>query len=253
MRKEFEKIYTYGKHALWEALTYRPEVVKKVFFSPRIDDLELRNLIRKRGITISELKEREATKMVGYDAAHQGIVAIIDSAALMIDFREFIREFQFEPDSMLVLLDELTDPHNVGAIIRSAAAFGASGILLPYHNQAPITGAVAKASAGMIFRVPIVSIGNVNYTISELKDLGFRTYGLEMKGSQNVSEEKFEEPTLFVIGNEAKGIRQKTLELCDATLRIPMNPRCESLNASVSAAVVFYEWSKRHPASLHRK
>ncbi len=253
MQKEFQKLYIYGKHALWEALTYQPQVVRKVFFSPRIDDLELRNLIRKRGVTISELKDKQADQMVGYDTAHQGIVAIIDSADLMIDFGDFIREFPVSNDSMLVLLDELTDPHNVGAIIRSAAAFGAAGILMPYHNQAPITGAVVKASAGMVFRVPIVSIGNVNYTIGQLQDLGFRSYGLIMEGSKSLTEDTFEEPTLFIVGNEAKGIRQKTLELCDIKLRIPMHPRCESLNASVSAAVVLYEWSKNHPKSFKEK
>ncbi len=252
MQKEFEKLYIYGKHALSEALLNYPRAVKKVFFSPRIHDLELRNLVRKAGATLQELKEREAEKMVGYEAAHQGIVAIVDSAGLMIDFDDFFRELKTTPETMLVLLDELTDPHNVGAIIRSAAAFGASGILMPYHNQAPITGAVVKASAGMAFRVPLVSIGNVNYTIGKLKNEGFRTYGLIMEGSRAVTEEKFEEPTLFIVGNEGKGIREKTLDLCDVKLRIPMNPRCESLNVSVSAAVVLFEWSKHHGAALRK-
>ncbi|MEK7093842.1 MAG: 23S rRNA (guanosine(2251)-2'-O)-methyltransferase RlmB [Patescibacteria group bacterium] len=253
MQKEFEKLYIYGKHALEEALLYAPQVVKKVFFSTRIHDLELRNLIRKRGVTITELKEKDAPRMVGHDAAHQGIVAIVDSAALMIDFDDFVRTLEPTSDTLLVLLDELTDPHNVGAIIRSAAAFGASGVLMPYHNQAPVTGAVVKASAGMAFRIPIVSIGNVNYTIGLLKDRGFQVYGLEMKGSEEVTKETFTEPTLLIVGNEAKGIRQKTGELCDKMLRVPMHPRCESLNASVSVAVVLYEWSKEHPKALRGK
>src|SRR5262249_53596590 len=147
--------------------------------------------------------------------------------------------------TMLVLLDELTDPHNVGAIIRSAAAFRAAGVLIPSHNQAPITGAVVKASAGMAFRVPLVSIGNVNQAVDELKDLGFRTYGLAMNGTQNVAEETFAAPSLIIVGKEGKGIRQKTLYRCDVVLRIPMDARAESLNASVSAAVVMYQWSVR--------
>src|SRR5581483_3624265 len=97
--------------------------------------------------------------------------------------------------------DELTDPHNVGAIIRSAAAFGAAGVLIPSHNQAPITGAVVEASAGMVFRVPMIAIGNINYTIDTLKDLGFRTYALAMDGERSVSEEKFDAPALCIIGN----------------------------------------------------
>jgi 23S rRNA (guanosine2251-2'-O)-methyltransferase len=146
-----------------------------------------------------------------------------------------------------VLLDELTDPHNVGAIIRSAAAFGAAGVLIPSHNQAPITGTVVKTSAGMAFRIPLIAIGNVNQAVDALVKEGFRTYGLVMDGSRNVAEEKFDAPSLFIVGNEGAGIRQKTLERCDVKLRIPMNERAESLNASVSAAVVLYQWSVKHP------
>ena len=106
-----------------------------------------------------------------------------------------------------------------------------------------------KASAGMVFRVPIVSIGNVNRTIELLKERDFRAYALAMEGPKTVSEEIYETPAVFVVGNEGKGIRQKTFEHCDVTLRIPMHPRCESLNASVSAAVALYAWSGMRPAS----
>jgi len=144
----------------------------------------------------------------------------------------------------------LQDPHNVGAIIRSAAAFGISGVLIPEHNQAPITGAVVKTSAGMAFRVPLVAIGNTNNTIRVLKEKFFTVYGLAMDGSRDVSEEKFDTPALFIVGNESKGIREKTLALCDTLLRIPMHPRCESLNAAVSTAIVLHEWSSQHPEVL---
>ena len=142
------------------------------------------------------------------------------------------------------MLDELQDPHNVGAIIRSAAAFGATGVLLPEHNQAPVTGTVIKTSAGMVFRIPLVKIGNVNQTLRLLKEKGYWVYGLAMDGSSNLQKTTFDTPVVFVIGNEGEGIRQKTLELCDIKITIPMNPRCESLNAAVAASVVLYEWSR---------
>lgn len=238
----------YGKHALMEALTNAPHVVRKVFLSQEIrsKEKELFDLLEKRGIPIEIMKGRDADHMVGSDTAHQGVIAITDPGALVVDFKAFMKTFRTSEASMLVLLDELTDPHNVGAIIRSAAAFGAAGVLMPSHNQAPITGSVVKASAGMAFRIPLVAIGNVNLTVDTLKDEGFRTYGLAMNGSKNVSEELFEAPTLFIVGNEGKGIRMKTFERCDVTLRIPMDPRCESLNASVSAAIVMYQWNTRH-------
>lgn len=250
-----EKIYIYGKHALEEALTNMPHVVRKVFVSAEAyADEDFKKLLKRAGIAPEILRaQREADRMVGEETAHQGVVATIDAGAMLVDFADFTRQFSQEwlrsPTSdktMIVLLDELTDPHNVGAIIRSAAAFGAAGVLIPSHNQAPITGAVVKASAGMVFRVPLVSIGNVNQAVDALRELSFRTYGLAMDGTTVLGEEPFASPSLIVVGNEGKGIRQKTLERCDVRLRIPMDARAESLNASVSAAVVMYAWSARH-------
>jgi 23S rRNA (guanosine2251-2'-O)-methyltransferase len=231
---------------------HTPHVVGKVFLSSEANqDGDLRALLRKHNIPAAMLKNpREASNMVGEDTAHQGVIAIADPSALMRDFNEFLTELRPDENTSLVLLDELTDPHNVGAIIRSAAAFGASAVLIPPHNQAPITGSVVKASAGMAFRIPVVSIGNVNQAILKLKDEGFKAYALAMEGAKDVTKVKFDAPSVFVIGNEGRGIREKTLEHSDVILKIPMDPRCESLNASVSAAVVLYQWSAQHPAAL---
>lgn len=233
-----------------EALAHAPHAVRKVFLSPEVNDGELRALLRNANLTPGVLKTNEIDRVVGRETAHQGVIAVTDPGALLVDFRQFAAALRPTERTMLVLLDELTDPHNVGAIIRSAAAFGAAGVLIPEHNQAPITGTVVKTSAGMAFRIPIVSIGNVNQAVDALKKLGFRTYGLVMDGSRALAEEKFDAPALFIIGNEGEGIRQKTMERCDIPLRIPMDARTESLNASVSAAVVLYQWSVRHPNAL---
>ncbi len=241
-----EKVYIYGKHALMEALTNTPHVIRKVFLSRETSagEPELTKLLARHKIPVEIMKgSRDAGRMVGDDAAHQGVIAVADPNALLVDFKSFVSNLKPTEKTMLVLLDELTDPHNVGAIIRSAAAFGAAGVLMPSHNQAPVTGAVVKASAGMVFRVPIIAIGNVNSAVDALKDAWFKTYALAANGARNVAEEKFDAPALFIVGNEATGIRQKTFERCDVTLRIPIDPRCESLNASVSAAVVLYQWS----------
>ncbi len=240
------KIYIYGKHALEEALAKAPHTIKKVFLSADAENNELRSALSKLGITASAMKSHDASKMVGRETTHQGVIAFIDPTSLMVDFRIFLAGIKIDENTVLVLLDELTDPQNVGAIIRSAVAFGAAGVLIPPHHQAPITGAVVKVSAGMVFSIPLVAIGNINQTVLVLKEKGFRAYGLDMAGSRDVREERFEAPTLIIIGNEGEGIRQKTLEHCDVALRIPMNPECESLNASISAAVVLYEWSRHH-------
>ena len=102
----------------------------------------------------------------------------------------------------------------------------------------------------MAFRVPLVSIGNINQTVRDLKDAGFTIYGLAGEGAESINKATFDSPSVFILGNEGEGIRQKTRELCDGLLSIPMNPKCESLNAAASAAVALYAWSAKHPESL---
>ncbi|OGR86553.1 MAG: 23S rRNA (guanosine(2251)-2'-O)-methyltransferase RlmB [Elusimicrobia bacterium RIFCSPLOWO2_01_FULL_60_11] len=247
MRREREKVYIYGKHALAEALQYAPQVLRKVFLSSEMaGDKDLRGLLKSRQIPTEVMEKKTASRMVGQDTSHQGVIAITDTSALVRDFKDFLADLAPSEDTMLVIMDELNDPHNVGAVIRSAAAFGAAGVLMPTHNQAPITGAVVKSSAGMAFRVPLVSIGNVNYAIEALQKAGFKAYALVMKGSKSISKIVFDAPAVFIVGNEGAGIHKQTIANCDEILRIPMNPRCESLNASVSAAVVLYQWSTQH-------
>lgn len=241
-----EKIYIYGKHALAEALGSKPEVVQKVFAADCALDKEVLGQLAARGIGVSSMKEQ---KGVMADAVHQGVIAVINPNKLLLSFEDFLGSLDITPGSCLVLLDELQDPQNVGAIIRSAAAFGAAGVLIPQHNQAQVTGAVVKTSAGMTFRVPLVSIGNVNQTLRQLKNKGFWVYGLDMKGNA-LAEEKFDAPAVFVVGNEGEGIRAKTLELCDVKLAIPMHSRTESLNAAVSAGITLYQWSAQHKEAL---
>lgn len=245
-----DKIYIYGKHALAEALEHAPRTVRKVFLAEGFSDPDLMGLLSRCGISPDRLRSRELEKTVGKDTSHQGVIAALNPEELMRPFGEFIAGLPRTEEKAMVLLDGLEDPHNVGAVIRSAAAFGAAGVLLPSRRQAPITGAVVKVSAGMAFRVPLVSIGGTTAAISDLKREGFRVYGLAMEGTVSLSSEPFDAPSVFIIGNESKGISSKVGELCDATLSIPMHPRAESLNAAVSAAVVLYQWSTRHPAAL---
>jgi 23S rRNA (guanosine2251-2'-O)-methyltransferase len=110
---------------------------------------------------------------------------------------------------------------------------------------------VVKVSAGMAFRIPLVEIRNVNATLTDFKKRGCWIYGLAGEaGSVLLPDESFTKPSVFVLGNEGEGLRQKTREACDTLLAIPMHPRCESLNAAASAAIVMYEWSTQHRASL---
>lgn len=244
------KIYIYGKHALMEAMQHAPQVIRKVFLAPDLKDSDLRTLLKKHSVPMAELAGGKGKEMVGRDTPHQGVIATMDPSALMVSLENFLETLDFSKNPAVAILGEVQDPHNVGAIIRSAAAFGLSGVLIPEHNQAPVTGAVVKSSAGMAFRIPLVSIGNVNHAVEVLKGKGFWIYGLAMNGSATPGTDAFDAPSAFIVGNEGTGIREKTLAACDITLSIPMHERTESLNAAVSAAVVFYEWSKKHPEAI---
>ncbi|HBB56511.1 TPA: 23S rRNA (guanosine(2251)-2'-O)-methyltransferase RlmB [Patescibacteria group bacterium] len=245
--KKNQNVYIYGRHAAMEALA-SPEkgLVRKVFLAPGLKDTELKDLARKAGATIAELSINRATDAELRDASHQGIVCLVDTDKLMISYKNFASNLKIEKDTLLVVLGELHDPQNIGAIIRSAAAFGAAGVLIPEHNQGQVTGSVIKVSAGMAFRVPLVSIGNVNSTLEDLKKKGFWIYGFASEGEKKLDEELFDAPTVFVFGNESKGVRLKTMEACDIRLSIPIDKRCDSLNVSASASVALYAWSLKH-------
>lgn len=250
MKKQKDSsLYLYGKHALREALIEKPSVIQKVFLDENAQsDKELLSLLSEKKIPFSSMKStdtKKKTQEIGAsDAVHQGVIAVVQVEKLYTPFDEALKLFEAGSNPCFVLLDELHDPHNVGAIIRSAAAFGAHAILMPEHNQSPITAVVIKTSAGMVFRIPIVKIGNVNQTMRLLREKGMWSYGLVMEGDTVLKNASFDTPTLIVVGNESTGIREKTLELCDIKLTIPMDPKCESLNASVAASIVLYEYSR---------
>lgn len=245
-----ETIYIYGKHALVEALTNAPHAVKKVHLSPQLNDKELLNLVAKTKVNTAVLKDGGVGPGMDRGAVHQGVIGVVAIDALMRPYKEFFDGLKVTPNTSLVLLGEVQDPQNVGAVIRSAAAFGVAGVLIPTHNQAQVSGAVVKVSAGMAFRIPLISIGNVNTVVRDLKDRGFWIYGLDASGEHTVTDESFEEPTVLILGNEARGMRAETRKSCDVLLSIPMHPQCESLNAAASAAVVLYSWSAKHQGAL---
>lgn len=245
-----ETVFIYGRHAVTEALKRRPDVVKTLWLKSAVFDNALFMTHAKTIKDIRNLEQNKVPRGVAKDAIHQGFIAEIVVDKLLVPFREFKADIVADPDQALVVLGEIEDTHNVGAIIRSAAAFGAAAVLIPEHRQAPLTGAAIKASVGMVFNIPLVQIKNVNAALRDLKDRGFWAYGLDADGDTTLPEEGFTRPSVFVVGNEGKGMREKTRAQCDTILSIPMHKRTESLNASVGAATVLYAWSAKHPKAL---
>lgn len=243
------KVYIAGKHAAKEALTFAPHAVKRVYVARGFQDSEINKLIASNGLEKEPLSEGEARADIKSGASSQGIVVQISLADMVMPFEKFLDSLVISPKTALVLLSGIQDPHNVGAIIRSSAAFGATAVLLPAAKQSPVTAAVIKTSAGMAFQLPLVSIISVPAVVPMLKKRGFKVYALAA-GKQNISEAAFSSPTAFVLGNEGQGIDKAVRALCDETLSIPMHPKAESLNVAASAAVALHAWSQKHPEAL---
>jgi 23S rRNA (guanosine2251-2'-O)-methyltransferase len=241
-----DQTYIYGVHPVTEALKRMPGAVKHLYVVTGHDADDIIELARANNIPFDRCDENHLPHATDRTVIHQGVVALVHPGKVMQDYKAFIDGLTVTPDTALVLLDELTDPQNVGAVIRSAAAFGIAGVLIPEYRQAQVTGTVVKVSAGMAFVVPLVQVGNVNVVVRDLKERGFWVYGLTGNGTTNITKEQFTKPSVFVLGNEAYGMREKTEELCDFRLTIPIAKDCESLNAAASAAVTFYAWRTQH-------
>ena len=169
---------------------------------------------------------------------HQGVAAI-SSAATYARLNEVLEKL--EKPGLIVVLDGVEDPHNLGAILRSAHAAGADAVVVPERRSAPLSEAVAKASAGAIEYLPVCRVKNLNRALKQLKDAGFWVYGLDERAKQLYGRGDYRRHTALVLGGEGKGLHRLIAERCDALVRIPVAGRIASLNVSVAAGIVLFE------------
>lgn len=181
-------------------------------------------------------------------AVHQGIV--LDANPLPdTEIEDVLRAAETKPSSCIVVLDQVTDPHNVGAILRSAAAFGALAVVLPDRNAPPLTGVLAKTASGAADIVPLVRVGNLSQALDALREGGFWTVGFAESGKSTLAEVDLSGKIALVMGAEGEGMRRLTMERCDLIVRLPTHPPIGSLNVSNAAAVALYEVARRIPVT----
>ncbi|MEK9629037.1 MAG: 23S rRNA (guanosine(2251)-2'-O)-methyltransferase RlmB [Nitrospinota bacterium] len=172
---------------------------------------------------------------------HQGVVGVF-AIIKTLELEELVQQaFEKSPLPVLVALDSIQDPHNLGAIIRSAETLGIHGIILPKNRTSSLNETVAKCSSGAIEHLPISWVTNLTRGIEQLKEAGFWIAGVVPDGETACYQYKFDSPMVLILGGEEKGIRPLLKKSCDVTLKIPMEGSLESLNASAAAAVIFYE------------
>ncbi len=239
-------LFIYGRHPVTDQLQREPDRVDKLYIRDSIavgSISEMLRLASEHHIPVQRVPGRKLQELVG-SVNDQGVVAQITPVSYL-ELDEWLEGVDPSQKPLAVVLDEIEDPHNFGAMLRTAAAVGAAGVIVPKHRQAPVNATVVKTSAGTAGVVPIVRVVNINQSLRTLQSAGFWIYGLDQKADANVWEHRFDAAAALVVGSEGHGIREKTLELCDFRLKLPMAAGVESLNASVSAALVMYEWRRQ--------
>ena len=231
----------YGIHAVTEALKARrvSRLIHERGAGPRVDALVAR--AHELRIPIETL-DRRALDKTTRGGVHQGVAAELEPVAAYT-VEELVQAA--DGPALLVVLDGIEDPHNVGAIIRSADGAGAHGVIRQARHSAPLEGAAVKASAGAVSHVRIATVVNISRALDELKALGVWTIGLDAGGSESYDQVDYRLPTAFVFGAEGTGLRRLVRETCDRVVSIPMAGAVESLNVSVSAGVALFEAARQ--------
>ena len=227
-----------GKNTVYEAIKAGRKVFELYVLTGTCFDVVTE--AKKAGVTVIEMDKKKLNEIL--PSNNQGI------GAKVADYKTITLEDALakpKENKLFIMLDSLEDPHNLGAILRSSDAFKVDGIILPKNRSVQLTNTVAKVSTGAIEHVDVIGVSNLNQTIKKLKDNGFWIVGTDAETEQTISEINVDTHLCIVIGSEGKGISRLVKENCDYTVKIPMVGNVNSLNASVSAALVIYEVFRR--------
>lgn len=231
-REVSDRVALFGLHAVEAALANPERQIVRLLATENAAH-RLAPLIAKRGLKAEPASPRDLDRLLGADAVHQGVLLEAEPLPpVTLD--------EVDPNGILLVLDQVTDPQNVGAALRSAAAFGAAGVVMTERHSPPLMGALAKAASGALDIVPVVLVKNLAQTLTELGERGVLRVGLAEEASQALETASLTRPLALVLGAEGKGLRQLTREHCDLLCRISTQSALASLNVSNAAAVALH-------------
>ena len=239
--------WIWGKHSVYEALS-SDRAINRIWCTSEIFSSDkfyiLLKDLKSKGVLIEEVSWNRLSQLT-YGASHQGIALQLacSKTISLEDLINFSKKNSVNP--IILALDGITDPHNVGAIIRSAEAFDCKGIIIPQRRSSGLTGTVAKVAAGALEHIPVSRVVNLNRTLDELKKNGFLIVGLSGDGQLSISKFHEKTPIVVIVGAEDKGISLLTQKKCDYLLSIPLKGKTSSLNASVAAAISLFHLTSK--------
>ena len=235
-----------GFHSISTRLRSDPSSICQLFVSTNRKDKRVHNLsliAEKSGIKVEFVSNEKLKNLFG-KIKSQGIVALAEKRALSETLEELVQNLNVTDNGYhptLIFLDGVTDPRNLGAIIRTADCIGAGGVVAPINHSAPLNDIAVKVSCGGSDTVPYVKVPNLIGGLEMIRDMGYQIVGTESKASVNLFSFDLKSSTAFVFGDEGKGLKTKTKEYCDHLIKLPMNGSVDSLNVSVACAVTLFE------------
>lgn len=231
----------YGTHAVEAALQNKARQAHGLFASrAQIEVLRDKGLIP-RGLVVQDVPPKALDEALGAHAVHQGVALVVSPLPLM-HLEDFLRKHEAaDSKPSLLFLDQVTDPHNVGAILRSAAAFNVGAVVLPKDHAVRETAVVAKSACGALDMLPVIEVTNFARAFEQVKEAGYWILGMDGTARDTVEQQAHLSPVALVMGAEGKGLRRLTAKLCDILVKLPMDGQMESLNVSNAAAIALYQ------------
>lgn len=235
-----------GRQPILEALKSH-QSIQKIFVQHGVSGpaiQQIKDLARERHVAIAEADRDRLNEMAG-DLPPQGVVALLTEQEYLEAYEILAIAKSRGEIPFLLILDEIEDPHNLGALIRTAECAGVHGVVIAKHHAASVTATVAKTSAGASAHMPIARVANIAQTMDELKESGCWIVGTDAEAERTYYEHDYSGPVVLVIGSEGRGMRRLVKEKCDFLVKIPLFGKVESLNASVAGAIVMFEAVRR--------